>query len=53
MHFFIWMGAIVTGNSLHLNVLYNVFPQVHLGEVPIKLEGLNITALGKFDILLG
>lgn len=52
MHFFIWMGAVVTSNSLRSNVSYDMFPQVGLGEIPVKLECRDIAALNSFDIFL-
>jgi hypothetical protein len=52
MHLFIWAGAVVAGNSLVLNVPYDVFPQVGLGEVPVKLERCEVAALDSVNIFL-
>ena len=52
MHLFVWAGAVVAGNSLVSNVLYDMFPQVGLGEVPVELERCEVAALDGINISL-
>lgn len=52
MHFFIWAGAIIAGNSFLLDVPHDVFPQVGLGEIPVKFERRDVAALDGIDISL-
>ena len=52
MHFFVWTGAVVASNSLFSNVPYDMFPQVGLGEIPVKFECCDVATLNGINISL-
>lgn len=38
MHLLIWLRAVVARHSFAPDVLYNMFPKVYLGKIPVCLE---------------